>query len=77
MSRDDALTAGYLQEVYGNNTGEAILMDLSNNKEGARIGSIASRAGLEDEWGFVMNQCDYLASSGQLYGLSGILGGYQ
>lgn len=52
------------------------MMDLSNNAVGLVLAGQSAYYGGADTWGWIMNQCQYLATSYQLYGPGGGFGNY-
>lgn len=53
-------------EASTNNTPAEYEMDISNNAVGAVLGTRSNYEGGSDTWGWIMNQCNTLARSGQL-----------
>ncbi len=73
---DNALIIGANHEYVFQNTFPLASMDFMNNTVGAQIGVDAVNSGTDDTWGYVMNECESLARSNQLYGPCGIQGSY-
>lgn len=68
ISGNHELAAGQPEGEY--------LMDVSNNAIGLVLAGQSAYYGGDDTWGWIMNQCQYLADMGQLYGPGGHLGNY-
>lgn len=76
VGADDAYDIGLIHEAVWVNPVASREMDLANNAVGAQIGEEAEQSGTDDEWGYVMNECESRAKSGQLYGPCGVMGSY-
>lgn len=77
VGQQDAYTVGFMHEEYAeDNPSEEYAMDDWNNFIGSMIGEDAVNAGVEDEWGHVLAECESRARSYELYGLDGVLGNY-
>lgn len=74
---DDALHIGTIHEMTATDSTESdAIMDEINNNIGAQIGDEAARRNLDDQWGYVVDQCESKARNYELYGLDGIKGNY-
>lgn len=51
-------------------------MDLKNNSVGAELGQEAITARPDDQWGYVLEQCEARARSYELYDMNGVKGNY-
>ena len=74
---DDALHISMVHEMTSTDGDESeAIMDELNNNIGAQIGEEAVRLNLDDQWGYVMEQCESKARNYELFGLDGIKGNY-
>lgn len=73
---DGATYIGYIHEDNSRNPEEERQMDLKNNSVGAELGQEAITARPDDQWGYVLEQCEARARSYELYDMNGVKGNY-
>jgi hypothetical protein len=71
MVHEDMVAASNDSNLMARNT-----MDVTNDMIGLGIGVRARNEGWDDQWGWIMSQCEQKVESGELAGLDGVLGAY-
>ena len=77
LGETDAYRVGFTHEKYAKDQkSDFRIMDEWNNFIGAGIGAKAKADNLSDQWGYVIDECQKLAESHDLYGPNGVKGAY-
>ena len=76
LGQSGAYHVGYVHEEYAKGPAAERSMDLWNNLIGADIGEAAKAGNYDDQWGYVLEQCESRARAHELYGMGGVKGNY-